>query len=177
MKKPVNYTEIYNYLKAKGKPTLVGVDSNSHGKGGYNEIYFVIIDDDDDISSVSFDTGFNADRNGIDYEYQHSWKTEYKGNFYILDDNTEKTIDDVEYGDILVNVLGKEYKVLARLNELVFLSHYNGFDKSGNNYTITELKNSVYTLKKPTPEPKILEVTLEEVAQKFGVKDIKIIEK
>jgi hypothetical protein len=174
-KKQVNYTEIFEYLKEKGKPTKVGVDSNPHGKGGYNEIYFVIIDDDD-ISSVSFDTGFNADKNGIDYEYQHSWKIEYKGKFYILDEEIKKTIDDVEYGDILVDPDGDERRVLARINDVVLLSGYNDFDIYGDCYIINTIKN-LYTLKQPTPEPKVLEVTLEEVAKKFGVNEIKIIEK
>jgi len=173
-KKQVNYNEIFEYLKEKGKPTLVGVDSNPYGHGGYNEIYFVIIDDD--ISSILSDIGFNADKNGIDYEYQQSWRSRYKGNFYILDDNTEKTIDDVEYGDILIDVDGDTRKVLGRLNDVVLLSGYNDFDIYGDCYIINTIKN-LYTLKQPTKEPEVLEVTLEEVAKKFGVKNIKIIDK
>jgi hypothetical protein len=171
-KKPVNYTEIFEYLKTKGKPTKVGVDSNPLGEGGYHEIYFTI-DSDYNIRSLKC----NANINGIDYDYQSFWKTHYKGKFYILDDNTEKTIDDVQYGDILVDPDGDERRVLGRLNELVFLSYYNNFDKPGDNYTITELKDGDFTLKQPSKEPEVLEVTLEEVAKKFGVDDIKIIEK
>jgi hypothetical protein len=174
-KKAVNYTEIFEYLKEKGKPTKVGVDSNAHGGGGYNEIHFTI-NEENNISSFTSDTGFSQHKFGINYPYSTEWKDCYEGKFYILDDNIEKTIDDVEYGDILVDPGGDERKVLARINDVVLLSGYNDFDIYGDCYIINTIKN-LYTLKQPTPEPKILEVTLEEIAKKFGVDDIKIIEK
>jgi len=170
-KKAVNYTEIYNYLKEKERPIKVGVDSNPLGGGGYHEIYFTI-DSDYNIRSLKC----NANINGIDYDYQSFWKTKYKGNFYILDDNTKRTLDDVEYGDILVDSDGKEHKVLARINDIVFFSLSNDFNSCTGFDCIEEIKKDGYTLKQPSTEPKVLEVTLEEVAKKFGVKDIKIID-
>jgi hypothetical protein len=174
-KKPVNYTEIFNYLKEKGKPTLVGVDSNPHGNGGYNEIYFTIYKNHN-INSFECNTGFNPDKTFYNYQFDKSWISKYKGKFYILDDETERTIDDVKYGDILVDVDGDTRKVLGRINDVVLLSGYNDFDIYGDCYIINTIKN-LYTLKQPTKEPEVLEVTLEEVAKKFGVKNIKIIDK
>lgn len=88
-----------------------------------------------------------------------------------------KTLDDVEVGDVLVGSISKyEYQVQARLGDLIAISIGDTPDKHCGWMTINEIKEGRYTLKDSEPE-EVLEVTLEETAQKFGVKAVKIIDK
>lgn len=82
--------------------------------------------------------------------------------------NPTITWETLKWKDVLVDSDGKERMVLGVLNDLVFLSYYDDFEiaKSGINHK-KELQTLGYTIKQATPEK--LELTLEQVAEKFGV--------
>ena len=80
--------------------------------------------------------------------------------------NPTITWDTLKWKDVLVTEVG-ERMVLGVLNDLVFLSSYNDFNVTSSFYTKKELQKYGYTIKQPTPEK--LELTLDQVAEKFGV--------
>jgi len=80
----------------------------------------------------------------------------------------EITWDTLKWKDVVVDTPGGERMVLGVLNDVVFLSWDNDFDEvSSNPYTKKELQKYGYTIKQATPEK--LELTLDRVAEKFGV--------
>ena len=85
----------------------------------------------------------------------------------------EKTLDDLEVGDILVS----EYcdkKVLGICGLVYMLSHDGDFTRCGVGYTIEEIKD-MYTLKpKERPEDEPEEITMAELEEELGRK-VKII--
>ena len=87
----------------------------------------------------------------------------------------EKTLDDLEVGDILLDSDGDEVKVLAICNEIIGISEYDDFDTFNKWLTISEIKNR-FTLKQDLTA-KITELTLEDVAKLAGkdVSQIKIV--
>jgi len=88
-----------------------------------------------------------------------------------------KTWETLEVGDILANIGGNKIKVLSVSDSLITRSAVDDFDIAYSSfYTKQELINGGWTVyQQPTPEP-ILELTLDEIAKKYGrdVKDIKI---
>lgn len=59
------------------------------------------------------------------------------------------TFDGLVKGDVVVDRYGDERTVLARLEDLVFLSLNGNYPHSGTSYHIQELQDNRYTLKTP----------------------------
>jgi len=80
----------------------------------------------------------------------------------------EITWETLKRKDVVFDVNGNERMVLDVRNDLVFISQDDSFYKASNfNYHRQELSDYGYTIKQATPEK--LELTLEQVAEKFGV--------
>ena len=77
------------------------------------------------------------------------------------------TWDTLKWKDVVVDRDGDEQMVLGLLNDMLFLSDYNDFKSYDDWYHKQELQNEGYTIKQ-APVDK-LELTLEQVAEKFGV--------
>jgi len=78
-----------------------------------------------------------------------------------------RTIDDLEQGDILVEVDGDECEVLGICGRVIFLSHSGSFEKiDSDTYTLEELKGLGMKLKQP--EEEALEVTMEDICTMYG---------
>lgn len=81
----------------------------------------------------------------------------------------ERTLDDLEVGDILVDG-SDEVKVLGILESLIFLSNDNDFDScDGCIWTAKTLKACGYELKQEEQPEETTELTLKEVADKFNI--------
>lgn len=80
-----------------------------------------------------------------------------------------RTLDDLEVGDILVDDDGDETKVLGVLGEVIFRSRINEFGVFGIGYTVTELKDEGFKLKQEEQPEDTTELTLKEVADKFNI--------
>jgi len=78
------------------------------------------------------------------------------------------TWDTLKWKDVVIDEDGEERLVLGVLNDLVFLSGCDVFNVAGTWYLIQELQEKGYTIKQATPVDK-LELTLEQVAEKFGI--------
>jgi len=78
------------------------------------------------------------------------------------------TWDTLKWKDVVIDVNGDEGMVLGVLNDLVFLSS-NDFNVTGSFYNKKELQNFGYTIKQATLTPEKLELTLDQIAEKFGV--------
>jgi hypothetical protein len=81
----------------------------------------------------------------------------------------KKELEDVEVGDILVDDEGKDRYVMGVAGKMVWLS--NTCDEANhegntNLYTMIELKEDGFTFK--DQEPEIMELSMDEVAKKFG---------
>lgn len=88
----------------------------------------------------------------------------------------KKTLDDLEQGDIVVNEYGRR-KVLGVCGKAYLLSVCDDFESFGRALTIKDLKDSCYTLVTDEVEEKeeeVLELTLQDIADKFEV-DVKTI--
>ena len=89
----------------------------------------------------------------------------------------KKELEDVEVGDILVDDEGKDRYVMAVNGRLVDLADY-GYEADDSSqtmyYTMLELKKLGFTFK--DQEPEIMELSMDEVARKFGkqVSEIRI---
>lgn len=79
----------------------------------------------------------------------------------------ELSWDTLFAGDVLQSRRGEYIIVLGILGELVFLSNFSNKEYAGGIYTKKELQDAGYTIKGTTKET--LELSLEEVAEKFGV--------
>jgi len=77
------------------------------------------------------------------------------------------TWDTLKWKDVVIDEDGEERLVLGVLNDLVFLSGCDVFNVAGTWYLIQELQEKGYTIKQ-APVDK-LELTLEQVAEKFGI--------
>jgi len=77
------------------------------------------------------------------------------------------TWDTLKWKDVVV-MDGKDRLVLDVRNDLVDLSYYSDFERHLDTLHKQELKKAGYTIKQATPVDK-LELTLEQVAEKFGV--------
>ena len=88
----------------------------------------------------------------------------------------EKTMDNLEQGDILVDEVGDKIKILGICGLAYCISCNNNFDKARNSlYTLKELKDNGYKVYQEEPEETIPEMTVEEVQEKLGHK-VKIVE-
>ena len=90
----------------------------------------------------------------------------------------EKTLDDLEVGDILVakrhfNNKACEKKVLGICGLVYFLSEIDDFGISCSNFTIQEIKED-YTLKKEEDQEEPEEITMAQLEKELGRK-VKII--
>jgi len=81
--------------------------------------------------------------------------------------STEITWDTLKWKDVVVDVNGIERMVLGVLNDLLFISQYTDFENHSMIITKKELQGFGYTIKQSTPEK--LELTLDQIAEKFGV--------
>jgi hypothetical protein len=81
----------------------------------------------------------------------------------------KKELEDVEVGDILVDDEGKDRYVMAVNGRLVDLADY-GYEADDSSqtmyYTMLELKKKGFTFK--DQEPEIMEISMDDVAKKFG---------
>jgi len=119
------------------------------------------------------DGSWTEDRLG----YKYSWQL----NKDFTNDNVtnlkpfNKTLRDVEVGDIIVNKYNNENKrmVLDVREKIIGLSGYDNFEVFNYFYTFEELEKYGYELK-DEPEEKIEELTVEQVCKELG-RDIKII--
>lgn len=80
----------------------------------------------------------------------------------------DRSIEDVQEGDIVASKDKDERKVLGVCGECVFLSM--GHTHTSYSFAISkhDLKETKYTIKQDTP-PTLTEVTLQEVADKMGI--------
>ena len=79
----------------------------------------------------------------------------------------ERTMEDLQKGDVIVNKSGREVTVIERLGDIVFTTDWENDWNSSFVLNTTELKNKGYTVKRDKLEP--TELTMQEVADKFGV--------
>lgn len=82
-----------------------------------------------------------------------------------------KTLDNLEVGDILIDENGNERTILATCEKVHFLSAYGNKGFAGRMYTALEIKEMNLTIKQEVPVEEVTELTLEEIAEKFG-KDV-----
>lgn len=83
----------------------------------------------------------------------------------------EKTMEDLQAGDIILDCDGDEVKILARVGDLVALSEYSFHDRHDTWKAITQLKDDNYKLK---VEEEVKEMTVAEVEALVG-KKVKIV--
>jgi len=83
---------------------------------------------------------------------------------------TEITWETLKWKDVVVDRDGKERMVLGVLNDVVFISYDESFYKASNsNHLKQELSDCGYTIKQVVPAVEKLELTLDQIADKFGV--------
>ena len=84
--------------------------------------------------------------------------------------NPTITWDTLKWKDVVVDKDGDEQMVLLIANDLVFLSYYDDFESARTDFSHKQqLQDRGYTIKQPTPPPEKLELTLDQIAEKFGV--------
>lgn len=79
-----------------------------------------------------------------------------------------KTLRNVEVGDVVIHKLGSETVVLEVLTQTVLLSLPGNHAKAWEWHTFTELETNGFTLK-DQEEEETVELTLEDIAKKFNV--------
>jgi len=110
----------------------------------------------------------NLSKGGDLYEYNDSGITNIR--LY------KKTLDDLEQGDIVMDKeSGLTSKVLGVCGDIYFFSYLDAHDKAGAFATLEQIKNK-YTLvtTDEDTDPEVLELTLQDIADKFDV-DVKTI--
>lgn len=86
----------------------------------------------------------------------------FEGNLELIE-RKEKTMEDLQKGDVIYDKEGDAYTVLARLEDIVWLSEYNNPKRIFNYYLISDLEDNDFYLKtEPT------EMTVAEVEEKLG---------
>lgn len=79
----------------------------------------------------------------------------------------EKTMEDLQKGDVIISKSGREHTVIERLGDIVFTTGYeNNWDDTVA-WNTTELKDRGFTIKQPETEP--TEITMQQIADEFGV--------
>jgi len=133
-----------------------GVYANAYMKklvGRTLEVEFVF--DDGDVDTKQDDSNDNTN-----WSWDKNWIELY----------TEITWETLKWKDVVVDVNGIERMVLGVLNDVVFISYDESFYKASNsNHLKQELSDCGYTIKQPTPPVEKLELTLDQIAEKFGV--------
>lgn len=111
--------------------------------------------------------------------YKYSWCIDSGTNLDLEMSSTtdlkpaEITWSTLQEGDEIKNVFGRIHTVLGICGKIIFLSYTGDKNRCASYYTAEELKNDGYTIVQPTPpEPEIKEITLDEIAEKFGI-DVK----
>lgn len=104
------------------------------------------------------------------FGYKHSWRIKNVSNLR----PAEKSFDYPEVGDEYVERDGDSRFVLGVAGRVIFLSASYDKDKFIQGYTKEELIRDGYTIKQDTPIEEVLEFTLDEVAEKFGIDSKKI---
>jgi len=80
------------------------------------------------------------------------------------------TWDTLKWKDVMTDEDGDEYMVLGILNDMVLLSDCDDFESPDNWFNKQKLQKWGYTIKQPTPTPpEKLELTLDQIAEKYGV--------
>lgn len=101
-----------------------------------------------------------------------------KGDYYCIPwgdvEPLTKTLDNLEVGDVVVDTIGNEREILCLLPGLYLLSDFNTKDMGSHWYKKSYLKESGYTLKNQ-PQDDTTELSLQEVADKFGIPVDKLI--
>ncbi len=116
--------------------------------------------------------GFEADDM---FGYNYSWKLvnpnkDFKyGEALVTNLTLPRTIEDVEEGDEIVSKDVGERKVLGRCGQIVFLGRLLSNDAYENTYSIHDLKFRGYTIKFAERNSKLVEITMEEIADKFNI--------
>jgi predicted N-acyltransferase len=103
----------------------------------------------------------------FDTSWAESWKESYKGKFEV---EVEKTLDNLEIGDVLVDCDNSEFKILGKLGLVYFISESDNFNFADDFLTIEQIKER-FTIKQPK---KTLELSLSEIANRLGVDEVKI---
>lgn len=125
-------------------------------------------------------------KDGFDAEdklgYKYSWILSYEGeDIEDWDDNVknlrtaEKTLDDfstLEIGDVLVDRDGDERTILDVREKIIGLSNLSHGERYGNFYTKDDLDYYGCKLKEQPEEDETVELTMDEIAEKFGI-DVK----
>lgn len=81
----------------------------------------------------------------------------------------DRTLDDLEEGDVLVHQYGGPRKILGKCGEVYFLSEHDDFSFFDVTMTMSDIKFHNYTLKQEESEEEITELTLEDVAKLANV--------
>ena len=115
------------------------------------EVEFV--DSDGDVSTKQDDS-----KDDTEWTWDKDWLEIY---------NPTITWDTLKWKDVVVFVDGRERMVLDVRNDLVDLSYFDDFESHSTIMTKQELQKNGFTLKQATPEK--LEVTLDQIAEKYGV--------
>ena len=119
-----------------------------------------------EIKSVDSDGDFHTKQDDSNDDTRWDWDKNWL-------ELIPRTIDDVQEDDLITD--GDVFRrVLGRAGKAVFLTYNwrkgeeertDAFDT----YSIQELKDKNFTIVNETPPPEKLELTLEQVAEKFGV--------
>jgi hypothetical protein len=86
----------------------------------------------------------------------------------------EKTLDNLEVDDVLVNEDGNEKTILGVCGKVYLTSAYKNPNSAGSMYTVQELKDAGYTIKGQTAEP--VEMTVAEIAKKLGIPNLHVVD-
>jgi len=136
------------------KSDIDATDNRKKLAGRTLEVKFVF--NDGDVYTKQDDSNDNTE-----WGWDKNWIELY------TEPSKEITWDTLKWKDVVFDVNGNERMVLVVLNDLVFLSYINDFEGYSHTYHKKELQVYGYTIKQATPEK--LELTLEQVAEKFGV--------
>lgn len=127
------------------------IDGNENSTHNYYRLGEIITLVEDDGSSNPFFQRKSGDRICTSFRSLEPYK---------------KDLDNLEVGDILIDNEGNERMVLG-ISDLVFhMSSEDDLDVAYGNFTLAEFKRDGWRLKE---EEKKVELTLDEVAEKFGV--------
>jgi len=113
------------------------------------------VDSDEDVRTKQDDS--NDDTN---WYWDKNWIEPY---------NPTITWETLKWKDVVVDSDGDERMVLGVLNDTVLLSGADNFNMSGSNYHKKEIQEWGFTIKQPTPPVEKQELTLDQIAEKFGV--------
>ena len=114
------------------------------------------VDSDGDVYTKQDDS-----KDDTEWSWDKNWLELY------TEPSKEITWDTLKWKDVVVDENSDERMVLLVVNDLVFISKYTNFDTHSVTRHKKELQDMGYTIKQSTPEK--LELTLDQIAEKFGV--------